>query len=395
MSLVPVVKPPPAALSLVDAEQMLEGAKNALATLQRVDAVKDIRDKAQALRAYLKQQKGGQRAQNAAASVKIRAERRMGQLLKETPKNEGAKGQLAGRDSSGGPIMGPPEENTPTLAEQGITKNLSSRCQKIADIPDDVFENFVGSTEQSEESELTTAAVLKIAKQRELETIRDSYVKLAKTGEGRAAVFNEDACTFLERIEARSIDLLITDPPYMTDLEDVHGFAHAWLPVALSKIKPTGRAYVCAGAYPDELLAYLSVPRAGLELAQVLVWTYRNTLGPSPSHDYKLNWQAIFYFRGPEAPPLDCPVMNEQFSVQDISAPDGRQANRFHEWQKPDALAERLIRHSCPPGGLVIDPFAGTGTFLAAAARLGRAAMGCDTSAAQVALCEKRGVIRG
>jgi DNA modification methylase len=36
------------------------------------------------------------------------------------------------------------------------------------------------------------------------------------------------------------------------------------------------------------------------------------------------------------------------------------------------------VRHASKAGDLVIDPFAGTGTFLLAAARLGRRALGCD-----------------
>jgi hypothetical protein len=125
-------------------------------------------------------------------------------------------------------------------------------------------------------------------------------------------------------------DLLLTDPPYSTDLADVYSFANSWLPEALKKVRATGRAYVCIGAYPEELHAYLSVPCSELTLANVLVWTYRNTLGPSPTHDYKLNWQAILYYRGPDAPPLDSPKMTEQFTVQDINAPDGRQGDRWH-----------------------------------------------------------------
>jgi hypothetical protein len=128
-----------------------------------------------------------------------------------------------------------------------------------------------------------------------------------------------------------------------------------------------------------------------LRLLNVLVWTYRNTLGPSPSLGYKLNWQAILYFCGTDAPPLDCPLMTEQFSVQDLNAPDGRVGNRYHAWQKPDELAERLIRHSTKPGEAVMDCFAGTGTFLLAAHRLGRRALGCEYSEAMLALAEKRG----
>ena len=189
-------------------------------------------------------------------------------------------------------------------------------------------------------------------------------------------------------------DLLLTDPPYSTDVADVYGFANEWLPLALKKVKPTGRAYVCIGAYPAELHAYLSVPCGDLTLANVLVWTYRNTLGPSPALGYKLNWQAILYYHGPDAPPLDSPLMTEQFSVADINAPDGRQADRYHAWQKPAELGERFVRHATKPGDLVLDPFAGTGTFLLSAALLGRDASGCDADPAMLAIATQRGCQR-
>lgn len=44
----------------------------------------------------------------------------------------------------------------------------------------------------------------------------------------------------------------------------------------------------------------------------------------------------------------------------------------------PLALAERCIRCGTPPGGVVLDPFAGSGTSLAAALRLGRSAIGVE-----------------
>jgi hypothetical protein len=185
-------------------------------------------------------------------------------------------------------------------------------------------------------------------------------------------------------------DLLVTDPPYSTDVQDIATFAQSWLPLALAKVRSTGRAYVCIGAYPHELQAYLNV-QASMPVRQILVWSYKNTIGPSPTHEYKDNWQAILYFVGNDAPPLDCPIMNEQFSSQEINAPDGRLGDRYHTWQKPDTLAERLIRHSTKPGDTVLDCFAGTGTFLLAATKFGCVARGCDVSAEMLQIAEKRG----
>jgi DNA modification methylase len=188
-------------------------------------------------------------------------------------------------------------------------------------------------------------------------------------------------------------DLLLTDPPYSTDVPDIESFSASWLPIALNKVKPTGRAYVFIGSYPQELLSYLTAAKSitAMKLENVLVWTYRNTLGPTPTNKYKNNWQACLYFVGPDAAPLDCPEMLEQFSVQDISAPDGRQGDRYHEWQKPMEIAERFIRHSTTAGQLVLDPFSGTGTHLLAAAKLGRVAHGCDISQAMIDIAVKRG----
>ena len=97
----------------------------------------------------------------------------------------------------------------------------------------------------------------------------------------------------------------------------------------------------------------------------------------------------------PDSPPLDCPIMLEQFSVQEINAPDGRQGDRYHAWQKPLSLAEQLIRHSTKSSDRVIDPFACTGTFLLAAASLGRFSAGCDISPENIAIAIERGCICG
>jgi 16S rRNA G966 N2-methylase RsmD len=279
-----------------------------------------------------------------------------------------------------GAALGPPEQTYPgkntSLAGEAlsITADDRYRCRLLFEHRG-VWEPVLQERGLSRSQALT---LIKLKRQAE-----------GERASGLATIDVADAIAWLA--EQPSCDLLLTDPPYATDVEDIATFARQWLPRALAKVHPTGRAYVCIGAYPHELAAYLSADRAGLTLAQVLVWTYRNTLGPAPSHDYKQNWQAILYFRGPDAPALECPLMTEQFSVQDLSAPDGRRGDRYHAWQKPDDLAERFIRHATKPGDLVLDPFAGTGTFLLAAARLGRDATGCDVDPDQVAVCLRRG----
>jgi len=198
---------------------------------------------------------------------------------------------------------------------------------------------------------------------------------------------------FVEAENYDDIDLLITDPPYSTDVDDIERFS-SWIDLWLPRISDAGRAYIFIGAYPDEMRAYLNrlAYETRLKLDNILVWTYRNTIGPSPNTGYKLNWQACLYLHGPDAPPLNCPVMTEQFAVQDISAPDARTGVRFHAWQKPDELAQRLIRHSTKEGDTIVDPFCGTGTFLSAAAQLGRHAIGIERDPKMREICHRRGM---
>ncbi len=212
---------------------------------------------------------------------------------------------------------------------------------------------------------------------------------------GGPTIRRQDALAFLDSFPEESADLLLTDPPYSTDIMDIVSFAEAWVPRALRCLRPTAQGYIFAGAYPEEMRAYLQVLLGQLkfEVANVLVWEYRNTLGPSPKRAYKLNWQAVFYLRGPEAPDLDCPELTELFSVQNVNAPGGfgNQYQRLHAWEKPAELAAQFILHSSRVEQLVLDPFVGTGTFLLEAHRLRRLSAGCDNDPEMLEIARARG----
>jgi glucan-binding YG repeat protein len=317
-------------------------------------------------------------AQNEADTL-LDAEIKLGELLDKRPRNK----PFALKDS------GSHQRTTVSDLPPSIDKKESHYLRAIANNQDVVEqvkakarETNTLATEKDVLKEVKNISNKKKQKKREQD----------KAEQARKSSFQPtvEHCDYKDWLsEQDQCDLLLTDPPYSTDIEDIEKFASEWLPLALSKVKPTGRAYVFIGAYPNELAAYLAVKKPN----QILVWTYQNTLGPTPKFDYKLNWQAILYYRMPDAPPLDSPIMLEQFSVQNISAPDGRQGDRYHQWQKPLEIAEQFIRHSTKEGDLILDPFCCTGSFLLAGAKLNRIARGCDISRENLEIAERRGCI--
>ncbi len=117
-----------------------DAACKALAAAKNVDEVKEIRDKSIALKAYAKQ------AQNKsleidATEIRIRAERRLGEMLIEQKDTVGMAtgGEHGGRSSLDGSRK-EPSKKRPTLADAGIDKKLSSRAQKIASVPKKEFD---------------------------------------------------------------------------------------------------------------------------------------------------------------------------------------------------------------------------------------------------------------
>lgn len=117
-----------------------DAACKALAEAKSVDEVKTIRDVAEAMRAYARQAKNHQLEVDS-AEIRIRAERRVGELIAAQRASVGlAKGGGTGSNQhqrATGLQQNPAA--LPSLAEAGIDKNLADRARKLAAVPEKKF----------------------------------------------------------------------------------------------------------------------------------------------------------------------------------------------------------------------------------------------------------------
>ena len=319
------------------------------------------------------------------------AEVRIGELMAKVPTQ--SKYNATKRPDTDVPSF---ERKTKTdiIKDAGFTPKQVQRFQTLAAHPE-IVEQAKAEARENDDIVSRSLVLNMVKAEKKKEEVKAAERKIAEQAEKnmKPVVYIANGIGFEPN---EPYDLLLTDPPYSTDVEDINAFVDSWLYNALNHVKPTGFAYVFIGAYPEEQRAYLEakIP-AHMKLAQALVWTYKNTLGQNPKDRYKQNYQVCLFYRGVDAPALDCPLTSEQWAVQEINAPDGRLGDRYHAWQKPMEIAERFIRHSTEPGMTVFDPFTCTGTFLLAAAKLGRKAYGFEINPDNAAIAFDRGCLRG
>ena len=139
---------------------VLTEASRALASVRTIDEAKDLRDKAEAVKAYARKARLGRDILVEASVIKARAERRLGEMLRETPLAAGAPG-----NQHTGPLP-TPNDAPCTLESLGLTKSESSRLQRIATLPEETFETHVTES-AAKDREITVASLLRLAKEHE------------------------------------------------------------------------------------------------------------------------------------------------------------------------------------------------------------------------------------
>lgn len=129
-----------------------EAMCSAIAAAAAVDEVKDIRDKAVAFAHYARQARNLE-AERKCVEIRIRAERRAGELLKQMEKAKG---------SSGNQHTGPLDrhEGPKTLSDLGVSYDQSASWQRLANVPEEIFETALSAQDMPSTGRILQAAAL-------------------------------------------------------------------------------------------------------------------------------------------------------------------------------------------------------------------------------------------
>ncbi len=255
-------------------------------------------------------------------------------------------------------------------------------------------------------------------------------------------VHQGDCLKRLGQVEAGSVDLVFADPPfnigYQYDLYDDRrsrreyvDWCRDWMKGLFRALKPTGTFWLAIG---DEYAAELKVAAqddVGFTCRSWVIWYY--TFGVNCVRGFSRSHTHLFHFvkdpdyftfnsenpevrvpsarqlvyrdaranpkgrlpdntwilRPQDAPPSGFAAMHDTWYFARVAG-TFKEREGFHGCQMPEQLLGRIIRISSDPQDLVLDPFAGSGTTLAVAKKLGRRWLGIELSKDYVARVRKR-----
>src|SRR6201984_1378285 len=211
----------------------VDDALRALAEARSPEQLIGLANTAETLRRYAQRARLGMIAQNRCAELRLRAERKLGQYLAGTPRNSG-----------GRPKPVPLRNGFPTLDDLGITRKLSHRAQRLAEIPAKDFDWYL-RTAAAQEWEITTRLLLYYSERRQATAKNQQRIVGGRINDliEFAAAGNRMGC-------------IVVDPPW---------------PIL-------GSTLPCAAVEMDEL-RNLPVPELTAERCRLHVWTL-----PNPYH---------------------------------------------------------------------------------------------------------------
>jgi len=191
-----------------------------------------------------------------------------------------------------------------------------------------------------------------------------------------AGLIAGDCFQLAQDIPDGSIDLIYTDPPYTTNTL----YIFDWLGVEAPRLlRPGGLVFAYAGTY------FLEKIMRALASNLTFHWLFSVDLdGGNPYFRARqiLNCSRLIvaYSNGPAAPHL---------YLRDRLRSEGKDKS-IHEWQQAVQPARYWIERVSKAGDLILDPFAGSGSFLAAARSCGRRYLGFEIDPQYIAPARAR-----
>jgi len=207
-------------------------------------------------------------------------------------------------------------------------------------------------------------------------------------GTPRNAILHGDCLDVLPGLAAGSVDFVLTDPPYLARYRSRDGRGvpnddnDAWLKPAFAEIHrvladDSFAVSFYGWPHADRFLA--AWREAGFRVAGHLVFPKRYA---SAVRVVRYQHECA-YLLAKGKPRSPAPIIGDVIAWSYTG-------NRLHPTQKPVPVLRRLIEAFAPACGLVLDPFAGSGSTLAAAKMLSRAYLGIELDAGYHAIATRR-----
>lgn len=319
-------------------------AAEMLAKADTIQKAKELKDMAIVAKEWAERRDMGKEAIQHCRSYALEAERRMGQILKQTERNKGAKGQ--------GKVGCTDGQGTPTLKELGIKNRESSDAQFLADLSESAFLSL----------KLAKTSVREYRRQKRTKDRKKAAVKRKIISGVRKGKFQKVL------IDVHKINAIITDPPYgkkaLQQWRELGEFAAERLCDNGVLLAYSGQMY-----FPD-ILALLS---ENLDYFWTLAVFHEGTGNMTPL-SYPIRkvinqWKPIVCFckKG-------CGYKEVFRDVIRAAKPD----KKNHNWSQSVCESEWLIEQFTVEGELVVDPFAGSGTVGLAAKNKNRKFIGAE-----------------
>lgn len=348
-----------------------DSARTAIAECKTVDEIKFIRNKAEAMRAYAKQIGESLGVQNDLAEIKIRAERKAGELINEMDLSKG--GRPSNQDDSQKDTN--VVNDTKTYKELGITSMQSQRWRDIAYISEEDFESKIVDIKSSSK-ELTSSDIIKVGARlrrsdlksdREMERVEEAKSKNSPDIE----IIHGD---FRNIILKNKVDCVITDPPYLKEYISLYSDISEF---CFNNVKEGGNVIVMVGhRYLPEYLNRLSEKLHYKWTLSLVI----NLLTPIWVDNISSRWKPIIWMTNGES--------KWERTIDTIISKN--QDKELHEWQQSLESLTSLVSMFSSEGQTVLDMMCGAGTTGLACLELKRKFIGIDIDERAIDITKKR-----